>query len=147
MTRKGKGSTYKKGNSKSKDTEKEKGVRVEGYCGHCGNGSTDKRIVCWSRQVCRAETDTAELQDVDPTSKKTPLPVAAPRRTSNTGLPDAQRNEGRIGTLSSQLAYHSQPECEGRAILEDNDAVEHVCSTIFLECRLDRLVELSHGCV
>ena len=70
ITRKGKGSTDKKqGNSKGKDTEKEEGKRVEGYCGHCGNGGTDKRVVCWSRQVCRTETDTAELQDVDLTSK------------------------------------------------------------------------------
>ena len=93
-----------------KDTENEKGERVEGYCGHCETGSTDKRVVCWSRQVCRAETDTAELQDVDPTSKQTPVPVAAPRRISNTGLPDEQRNDGRIRTIPSQSAYHAQQE-------------------------------------
>ena len=40
--------TRRKETAKGKDTEKEKGVRVEGYCRHCGNGSIDKRIVCWS---------------------------------------------------------------------------------------------------
>ena len=87
-----------------KDTENDKGERVEGYCGHCGNGGSDKRFVCWSRQVYKAETDTAELQDVDPTSKQTPVPVAAPRRISNTGLPEEQRNDGRIRTIPSQSA-------------------------------------------
>ena len=33
-----------------KDTENEKGERVEGYCGHCETGSTDKRVVCQGRK-------------------------------------------------------------------------------------------------
>ena len=42
----GKGSKDKeKGNSKGKDTEKEKGVRFEGYCGHWQMGGLDTRIV------------------------------------------------------------------------------------------------------
>ena len=50
-------------------------------------------------------------------------------RISTPDLPDEQRNEGRIVTLSNQSGYHAQQEFEGRAILADNDAVEHVCST------------------
>ena len=83
MTRKGKG----------KDTEKEKGVRFERYCGHCGEGR-HRHEDCWSRQVSRVETDVAEPQDVDPTSEQTPVPVAALIRISFPGLPDEQWNEG-----------------------------------------------------
>ena len=119
MTRKGKGGTDKKqGNSKGKDTEKEKGERSEGYCGHSGNGGTDKRVVCWSRQVCRAETDAAELQDVDPTSKQTPVP----------GGTETHLKHGACQMISSQSAYHAQQEFEDRTSFEDNDAVEHECS-------------------
>ena len=125
MTRKGKGSADKK---QGKGTENEKGGRVEGYRGHCGNGGTDKGFVCLSRQVYRAETDTAELQDVDPKSKQTTVPVAALRRNSTRGLPDEQRNDGRIRTIPSQSAYHAQHEFEDRTSFEDNDAVEHECS-------------------
>ena len=42
-----------------KDTEKEKGFRFEGYGGHCGEGE-DRQEDCWSRQLYRVETDTAE---------------------------------------------------------------------------------------
>ena len=93
-----------------------------------GNGGTDKRFVCWSRQVCRVETDTEELQDVDPKSKQTPVPVAALRRISNTDLPDDLRNDARIRTIPSQSAYHVQQEYEDRTSFEDNDAVEHESS-------------------
>ena len=60
MTRKGKG----------KDTEKEKGVRFERCCGHCGEGRP-RHEDCWSRQVSRVETDVAEPQDMNPTSEQT----------------------------------------------------------------------------
>ena len=53
MTRQGKG----------KDTEKEKGVRLGGYCGHCVERG-HRREVCGSGQVTRVETYTAEPQDV-----------------------------------------------------------------------------------
>ena len=46
---KGKGSKdNEKGNNKGKDTEKEKGVRFEGYCGHCGKWEHRQKD-CWSR--------------------------------------------------------------------------------------------------
>ena len=83
MTRKGEG----------QDTEKEKGVRFERYCGHCGEGR-HRHEDCWSRQVSRVETDVAEPQDVDPTSEQTPVPVAALIRISSPGLLDEQWNEG-----------------------------------------------------
>ena len=99
---------------KGKDTEKEKRVRLEGYCGHCcewGHRHED----CGSRQVSRVETDTAEPQDVDPTSEQTPLPVAALVRISSPGLPDKQWDEGRIRNLEEEIPA-------------DNDAVEYVGS-------------------
>ena len=104
-----------------KDTENDKGELVDGCCGHRGNGGTD-RMVCWSRQVYRAEADTVGLQ-----SKQTPVPVAAPRRISK-DLPDEQRYDGRIRTIPSQSAHHAQQEIEDTTSFEDNDAVEQECS-------------------
>ena len=57
MTRKG-GKDRKKGNSKGKDTEMEKGARFEGYCGHCGERG-HRHEDGWSRLVSRVETDNA----------------------------------------------------------------------------------------
>ena len=98
-------------------------------------------MVCWWRQVYRAETDTVGLQ-----SKQTPVPVAAPRRISNTGLPDEQRYDGRIRTIPSQSAHHVQQEIEDttsslRTMMLLSKSAVH---TVVLECRLDRPVELSH---
>ena len=146
MTRKGKGSTDKKqGNSKGKDTENEKGERVEGYCGHCGNGGTDKRFVCLSRHVYSAETDTEEIQDVDPKSKQTPVPVAALRRISTTGLPDEQRNDGIIRTIPSQFAHLARIWRTDRVFRTTMLLSAGAVHTADLECRLDRPVELSHA--
>ena len=55
-----------------KDTEKEKGGRFEGYCGHYGKWVRRQKD-CWSRNgkpVNSVETDTAEPQDVDPPSEQ-----------------------------------------------------------------------------
>ena len=39
-----------------------------------GNGGTDKRVVCWSRQVCRAETDTGASAGTETHLKSIRLP-------------------------------------------------------------------------
>ena len=117
MTRKGKG----------KDTEKEKGVRFEGCCGHCGKWR-HRQEDCWSRRgnpVKLVETDTAEPQDMDPPSEQTLVPAAALTRFS---LPDDHWNEGWIKTLSNQSSYQAQQGFDGTEILADSGAVEHVCS-------------------
>ena len=48
--------------------------------------------------------------------------------TSNTGLPEEERNDGRIRTIPSQSAYHAQQEFGDRTSFEDNGAVEQDCS-------------------
>ena len=127
---KGKGSKdTERGNSKGKDTEKEKGVRFEGYSGHCANGWRRQKD-CWSRHVKsvnNVETDTAKPQDVDPPSEQTPTPAAAPTRFSHPGLPDDQWNEGWIMTLSNQSSYPAQQEFDWTETLADSGAAEHVC--------------------
>ena len=45
MTRRSKVCADKEQGSKGEDTEKGKGERVEGYCRHCGNGGTDRKVV------------------------------------------------------------------------------------------------------
>ena len=76
MTRKGKGKGGKskgkikggkdkeKGNSKGKDTEKEKVVRFDGYCGHCGKCGHRQKERWWrhGKPVNSVETDAAEPQ-------------------------------------------------------------------------------------
>ena len=94
MTRKGKGKgegkgskDTEKGNSKGKDTEKEKGVRFEGYCGRSGKWWHQQKD-CWSRHgkpVNSVETDTAEPQDVDSPSEQTSVPAAALTTSRVTG--------------------------------------------------------------
>ena len=106
MTRKGKGKGGKskgskdkeKGSSKGKDTEKEKVVRFDGYCEHCGKWGHRQKD-CWSRHrkpVNSVETDTAEPQDVDHPSEQTPVPAAALTCFSPPGL---HWSEGWIMTL------------------------------------------------
>ena len=46
----GKAPVEAKRKQQGKDTEKEKGLRFEGYCGHCCEGRIDKRIV--GRDMC-----------------------------------------------------------------------------------------------
>ena len=89
--------------------------------------------------VYRAETDTAELQDVDPKSKQTPVPVAALRRSSTTGLQDEQRNDGRIRAIQSQSSKISRTALRSTMLLSTS-----AVHTAVLECRLDRPVELCH---
>ena len=83
------------GNSKSKDTEKDKVVRFGRYSGHCGKWEHRQKGL-WSRcgkkkkrcgkPVNSVETDTAEPRDVDPPSEQTPVPAGGTDTLLTSGL-------------------------------------------------------------